>query len=107
MPKERVSIIKRSALAPGQMTYVSIDGLPLAVANVAGSFYVFSDSCRHEGASLASGCLIDDTVTCPWHGWIYNVRTGKSIVPPVGLRLQTYAVTIADDDVLIELDWDA
>jgi 3-phenylpropionate/trans-cinnamate dioxygenase ferredoxin component len=44
-------------------------------------------------------------VTCPWHGWAYNVRTGKSLVPPVGLRLPTYPVVIAGDEVFIEIDW--
>jgi len=67
-------------IAPGRMHYVEIDGLPIALANVGGTIYAFGDACRHEGGSLSSGVLIDDTVTCPWHGWTYSVRTGKAIV---------------------------
>ena len=44
-------------------------------------------------------------VTCPWHGWAYNVCTGKAVVPPVGLRVPTYPVKIEGDDVVVVLEW--
>ncbi len=87
------------------MQYVNVDGLPIALANVEGTIYAFGDSCRHQGGSLSSGVLIEETVTCPWHGWTYNVRTGKSIVPPIGLRIPTYPVRIEDDTIYITIDW--
>ncbi|MCU0495505.1 MAG: non-heme iron oxygenase ferredoxin subunit [Chloroflexaceae bacterium] len=105
MPKEIVRVASIHELPPGHMHYVDVDGLPIALANVEGTIYAFGDSCRHEGGPLSSGVLIDDTVTCPWHGWTYSVRTGKSLVPPVGLRIPTYPVHVHDDDVLVELDW--
>ncbi len=87
------------------MLYVDIEGLPVALANVDGIVYAFADSCRHEGGPLSSGVLRDDVVTCPWHGWAYNVRSGKSVVPPVGLRLATYPVLIEDGQIVVEIDW--
>jgi nitrite reductase/ring-hydroxylating ferredoxin subunit len=105
MAKELVRVLRVGELAPGRMAYVEVEGLPVALANVDGTIYAFSDSCRHEGGPLSSGVLIEDTVTCPWHGWAYSVRTGKSLVPPVGLRLPTYPVVIAGDEIFIELEW--
>lgn len=105
MATERVRVFSYKELAPGQLAYTDLDGLPIALANVNGTIYAFGDSCRHEGGPLSAGLLIDDTVTCPWHGWTYNVRTGKSIVPPIGLRIPTYQVVIEGDDVFLELDW--
>lgn len=92
-------------ILPGQMAYVDVDGLPVALANVGGQIYAFGDSCRHEGGPLSSGLLIDATVTCPWHGWVYDVRSGKSVVPPVGLRLPTYAVRVEAGQVWVGIDW--
>lgn len=92
-------------LRPGEMRYVDVDGLPIALANVDGTMYAFSDSCRHEGGSLSSGVLRDDIVTCPLHGWAYSVRTGKALIPPIGLRIQTYEVRIDGEDVSIVLEW--
>lgn len=92
-------------LKPGQMRYVEVDGLPIALANVAGTIYAFSDSCRHQGGSLSSGVLRDDVVTCPLHGWAFNVRSGKAVIPPVGLRVPTYPVQIEGDDVFVVVEW--
>ena len=105
MGRERVRVLSVGELAPGRMAFVEIEGLPVALANVAGTIYAFGDACRHEGGPLSAGTLIGETVTCPWHGWTYSVRTGKSIVPPVGLRIPTYPVSVEGGAVFIELDW--
>jgi nitrite reductase/ring-hydroxylating ferredoxin subunit len=106
MLTERFWAAELAAVPPGRMHYVVVEGLPIALANVDGTIYAFGDSCRHEGGSLASGVLIAHTVTCPWHGWTYDIRTGKSIVPPVGLRVPTYPVQIADGAIFVEIGWD-
>ena len=103
--KETTVVARLSDIKPGQMCYVDVDGLPIALANVGGTIYAFGDSCRHEGGSLSSGVLRDDIVTCPWHGWAYNVRTGKSLIPPVGLRIPTYPVEIDGDRIAVVIDW--
>lgn len=103
--QEEVAVADLSSLQPGQMQYAYVDGLPIALANVEGTVYAFGDSCRHEGGSLSSGVLIEETVTCPWHGWTYSIRTGKSIVPPIGLRIPTYPVRIEGTTIYITIDW--
>ena len=103
--RETTVVARLRDIQPGQMLYVDIDGLPIALANVDGTIYAFGDSCRHQGGPLASGVLRDDIVTCPWHGWAYNVRTGKTVIPPVGLRVPTYDVVIDGDDITVVVDW--
>lgn len=105
MTKETVRVAALSEIPPGTLRYAEVDGLPIALANVDGTIYAFGDACRHEGGPLSSGVLIDDTVTCPWHGWTYNVRTGKALVPPVGIRVPVYEVQIRAGDVYIVVDW--
>lgn len=105
MASETVKVAQLSDVPLGGMHYIEIDGLPVALANLGGTIYAFSDSCRHQGGPLSSGVLIDDTVTCPWHGWTYNIRTGKALVPPVGLRIPIYTVQVEGDDVFVTIDW--
>jgi nitrite reductase/ring-hydroxylating ferredoxin subunit len=105
MAKETTRVCATSDIPPGTMRYAEVDGLPIALANVGGTIYAFGDACCHEGGPLSAGVLIGDTVTCPWHGWAYSVRTGKAIVPPVGIRVPTYPVRLDGDDVLVEIDW--
>lgn len=105
MAVETVAVAVLDELPPGTMRYVEVDGLPIMLANVDGIIYALSDVCRHAGGSLSSGVLIDGTVTCPWHGWTYSVRTGKALVPPVGIRVPTYPVRIEEQTILIEIEW--
>lgn len=105
MAVERTLVAQVAEIAPGSMYYADVDGLPIALANVGGTIYAFSDSCRHQGGPLSAGVLIEDTVTCPWHGWTYSVRTGKAIVPPVGIRIPVFGVEIDGDDVYVLVDW--
>jgi nitrite reductase/ring-hydroxylating ferredoxin subunit len=105
MPRETVQVARLADLPPGRMLYVDVDGLPVALANQGGTIYAFGDSCRHEGGPLSNGALIDDTVTCPWHGWTYSIRTGKAIVPPLAIRIPTYPVTVDGDRISITIDW--
>ena len=105
MKQDVVKVATIDQIKPGQLWYADVDGLPIGLANVNGVIYAFGDSCRHEGGSLSSGVLRDEIVTCPLHGWAYNVRTGKSLIPPVGLRIQTYEVRIEDQAVYVVLDW--
>ncbi len=105
MAKETVHVATLADIAPGRMRYVDVDGLPIALANVGGTIYAFGDVCRHEGGPLSAGVLIEDTVTCPWHGWTYNVRTGKAIVPPIGIRIPTYEVRVEGEDIYVLIDW--
>lgn len=103
--QEVIKVATIDQIQPGQMFYADVDGLPIALANVGGTIYAFGDSCRHMGGSLASGALRDDVVTCPWHGWAYNVRTGKSVIPPIGLRVPTYEVRIDGEAIAVVIDW--
>lgn len=103
--QEEIQVATLDQLPPGALLYAEVDGLPIALANVAGTIYALSDSCRHQGGPLSAGVLIDDTITCPWHGWTYSVRTGKAIVPPVGIRIPTFAVRVDQTRVLVTIDW--
>ncbi len=104
MAQEVIHVATLADIPLGRMRYIDVDGLPIALANVGGTIYAFSDACRHEGGPLSAGALIDDTVTCPWHGWTYSVRTGKALVPPVGIRIPTYEVRVEDQDVYVVID---
>jgi nitrite reductase/ring-hydroxylating ferredoxin subunit len=106
MATEIVRVAALDELPPGRLAYVDVDGLPIALANVDGVIYAFGDSCRHEGGPLSAGVLVGATVTCPWHGWTYDVRSGKSVVPPIGLRLPTYPVTVRDGAIYVEIAWE-
>ena len=52
--------------------------IEIAVFNIDGIFYAIFNTCVHKGGPLGKGFLDKDIVTCPWHGWKYSVKDGKS-----------------------------
>ena len=52
------------------------NGREIAIFCSNGRFYAIDNTCTHEGGPLGEGELDDCIVTCPWHGWQFNVKTG-------------------------------
>ncbi len=57
---------------------VTVEGIKVGVFKLAGRIYAVKDACPHMGASLADGRLDGRRVICHWHGWIFDLETGRS-----------------------------
>jgi nitrite reductase/ring-hydroxylating ferredoxin subunit len=73
--------------------------LEVAVFNLRGRFHAISNSCIHKGGPLSQGFLNGEIVTCPWHGWKYSVRDGKS-PHKGGDSVNSYKVKVVDGEKL-------
>ena len=100
--RERFSAGPAAALRPGQLAYLNVDGLPIALANVDGTIYAFGDSCRHQGGPLSAGVLRDHVVTCPWHFWSYEIKTGTMVQDP-RVGVSKHEVRIDGGVILVRL----
>jgi hypothetical protein len=49
----------------------------VAIANVDGQFHALDGLCQHQGGPLGTGTLCGTIITCPWHGWQFDVTTGR------------------------------
>jgi len=89
-----------SDLKPGQCKAVEIGGKTIALFNVDGTVYALDNTCLHQGGPLGEGILEKDIVTCPWHMWEYNVRTGEHLGDPP-LKVETYPVQVEGNDIKV------
>ena len=92
---------KKDEVPPGSIREFQLDGKNVAVANVGGKFFAINNVCLHRGGPLGQGEMEGSTVTCPWHGWQYDVTTGKVKVNPA-VGVQTYAVEVRGDDIFVD-----
>ncbi|MEP4249584.1 Rieske 2Fe-2S domain-containing protein [Tateyamaria sp.] len=76
------------------------DGKRVAVFLMEGQLSAISNACAHQNGPLGEGRVLDCFVTCPWHGFQYNVRNGQSPapftekVPTYNLRLMGTSVQV-------------
>ncbi|MDZ4780025.1 MAG: Rieske 2Fe-2S domain-containing protein [Planctomycetia bacterium] len=75
----------------------------VALFNVSGEVHALDGVCPHQGGPLGKGQLTGGIVTCPWHGWQFDVRTGQHQLSP-SICQPSLAVKIAGDDILVALE---
>ncbi|MBU6172680.1 MAG: Rieske (2Fe-2S) protein [Planctomycetes bacterium] len=88
-------------LMEGEAIELLADGGVIAIFRHQGELFAIDGICMHQGGPLARGKLMDGTVTCPWHGWQYELRTGCNAVTCKPM-LKTYE--IQESDGIIEID---
>jgi nitrite reductase/ring-hydroxylating ferredoxin subunit len=98
-----VPVTRASALAPGEMTWVAVDGQRVLVANVDGAFYALRDACGHRQAPLSGGTLAGCVVECGLHFARFDVRTGELVSGPASAGVPTYAIAVVDDTVYVDV----
>jgi nitrite reductase (NADH) small subunit len=69
---------------------VTVDGRRIAVFRTPDGFRAIEGSCPHAGGPLADGIVADRCVTCPLHGWRFDLTTGES--QNAGTRVATFEV---------------
>lgn len=97
-----IAVANRDELRPGECKVVSANGTDLALYNVDGRFYATENRCPHRGGPLGDGDLDGNIVTCPWHEWQFNVRSGENVKYP-NSDLQTFEVKTDGETVRIRL----
>lgn len=100
---EFVAVATVEELPNGARKLIEVDGRPLAVLNIAGSFYCIADVCSHDDGPVAEGELHDFEIECPRHGAHFDVRTGKVLTFPAIVDIPAYPVRVEGGDVLVGL----
>ncbi len=105
-------------LSPGTLRRVLVDGIAVVVLRTsAGELHALRDICPHLGARLSGGWLTplvdgDDVdnrwltdrtmLRCPWHGYEFDVDTGRCVADPEHVRVKAYGVAVEDGRVVLE-----
>ena len=103
---------------PGERRLFHVNGRPIVVFNLGGEFFGLFNRCPHQGGSLCDGVVTGlllspepgqyvygrkgEIVRCPWHGWEFDIRTGRSHCDPKRIRTKAYAVEAAGGAAVME-----
>ncbi|MBW3539241.1 MAG: non-heme iron oxygenase ferredoxin subunit [Planctomycetes bacterium] len=87
---------------PGTGRELTAAGRVVALFNVEGQFYALDGVCPHAGGPLGEGRLSGRVVTCPWHGWQFDVTSGRHCLN-ANITHTAFPVRVEDGQVLVEL----
>lgn len=92
---------RKDEIPDGTIREYQVDGKTVALANVGGTIYAIDNVCLHRGGPLGGGVMNGKVVTCPWHGWEYDVTTGKVVQNPA-VGVSCYKLEIRGEDIFVD-----
>jgi nitrite reductase/ring-hydroxylating ferredoxin subunit len=98
-----VAVGPAGSVPAGQMREYVVDDVEIVVVNVDGELQAFANRCPHQGGPLARGRLDGDVITCPWHLWSFDARTGRSRWPEGYGRVARYPVKVEHGQILVDV----
>jgi 3-phenylpropionate/trans-cinnamate dioxygenase ferredoxin subunit len=109
-------VAKVADIPEGGRVIVEAGGREIGIYRVEGKFYGMLNRCPHLGGPLCQGGVVTEIyapvpgdvrgnqdrvfVTCPWHNWEFDIRTGQSYWNPKGLRARPFPVGVEQGDAV-------
>lgn len=94
-------VAKVGAVPEGEGRAFAVEGRMVGVFLIDGEYFAINDLCPHMGASLASGCVEDGAVMCPWHAWRFSVQDGTWLDNPK-IRTDSYPVRVQGEMIEVQ-----
>jgi 3-phenylpropionate/trans-cinnamate dioxygenase ferredoxin subunit len=108
-----VQVARADEIPPGARKIVEIGGRSIGVFNIDGEYFALRNRCPHQGAPLCAGIQFGALtasrpgeydysgpgaiIRCPWHGWEFEIKTGRSWFDPAHQRVRTYPAGVRVD----------
>jgi len=96
-------VAESASIAEGSAIEVVVDGNILAIFRDGGKLFAIDGMCAHQGGPLADGTVAHRCVTCPWHGWQYELETGIQTINRQPLQA-TFPVRESDGRIEVRLE---
>jgi len=110
MPDKTYLVGRAADIADGGRTIVEVAGREIGIFRLGNEYFAFLNRCPHLGGPLCKGGVVSEIsatepgmvrgnpsrvfVTCPWHNWEFDIRTGRSYFDPAGPRARAYPVSV-------------
>ena len=105
-----VVVARADEIGPGERKIVEIGGRSIGVFNIDGAYYALRNRCPHQGGPLCAGFQLGalsssgpgeydyngagKIIRCPWHGWEFDIKTGRSWFDPERTRVRSYRAEV-------------
>ena len=101
----------------GALKQVEVGGRRMVLGRNQAGYFALANTCQHQGSRLSEGTLIGTAIAdaagkieygregmilrCPWHGWEFDVDSGRSLCEPERRQVAAYAVREEDGRLLV------
>jgi 3-phenylpropionate/trans-cinnamate dioxygenase ferredoxin component len=101
MTVKKIGLVKDMEFEP--VKGIVADGKEILLVNMGKNFTAIGNKCTHMGCKLSTGKIDGETIRCPCHGSMFNVRTGQVVRGPATRPEPMYTVTVENGELLIDI----
>lgn len=102
--KQWTAVARVADFPAGSCLRIEVDGVAMAIFNVAGNYYAIEDICSHEAETLSGGQLDGLEIICPRHEARFSLVTGAALTPPAYEPIATFPVQLENGCVWVRDD---
>jgi nitrite reductase (NADH) small subunit len=102
MPVEFVKVARLGEIPSEKGKVIVVEGKEIALFKSEGTVFAIDNLCLHEGGPLGHGMVKEGVVTCPWHLWRFDVRTGAMVEAPE-MKVDCFNVKVEGEDIFIDV----
>ena len=99
-----VKVCNKHDMPSGQSKCIQASGKEIAVFNINEKYFAIDNICLHAGGPLNEGSINSENcqVMCSWHGWCFDLATGKCVSHPrQDVFTNTYPVKIQGEEIFV------
>lgn len=103
MPQS-LKVASLADLPPGGRLSLIVDDVPALLLRIGDDLYCIEDVCTHDGQPLTNGPVSDCTITCPRHGAVFDLKTGRPLRMPATEPVRTFPVELRGEEIYVAVD---
>src|SRR5512141_1999673 len=95
-----VRVARYDDIPEGEAKVVQVRGIEIGLFKISGEIHALDNICPHRGGPLAEGIVRGGEITCPWHAWSFNIRTG-AYTDDARLSVKKFEVRVEDGEIKV------
>ena len=95
-----VTVARVGDIPPGKGKQVTVSDRWVGLFNLNGEYHALDNVCLHRGGPLSDGAIVGCMVTCPWHGWQYDLTSGTLVQDPT-VGVTRHETRIVGDEIQV------
>lgn len=104
---EFVPVAPLAGVTPDRPAIVLVGSYEVAIFLVDGEVRAYENACPHQGGPIAEGEIEGTNVTCPWHAWTFDLRTGRMAIGADFACLRRFDARVRGDVIEVALEPEA
>lgn len=97
-----VTVARLGEIPAGTARQVTVNDRWVGLFNLGGAYHAVDNLCLHRGGPLCDGAIRGSVVTCPWHGWQFDVTSGALMQDPT-VGVSRHEARVVGDEIQVRL----